>query len=287
MAGIHWGKAHSTVQGRSLRRGRLLLSCTGLLALLLAGCGANANSPTVLAKNQVFVWPYDNSVTSISGNGHGEVLDPAVNTTLMDAPTIAMLYSGLVTFDSSLHVVPDAATWDVDSTGTIYTFHLRHNMHFSDGTPITASDYAYSLDRSLDPTLCTVLDSATYGPNASGACQGSPPPSQSYLGNILGASARLSGTGGTDHSVVGKGDDPQHGVDVIDPYTLRIRLARPVGFFLESLSYSTSYPVEQSLIQKYPNGLWVDHLDEGGCSGPFKIQSYNNGQKLTLVPNPY
>ena len=53
-----------------------------------------------------------------------------------------MLYPGLVTFGSGLQVVPDAATsWDIASGGTVYTFHLRQNMHFSDGTPLTAADY--------------------------------------------------------------------------------------------------------------------------------------------------
>src|SRR5262249_45306556 len=39
-------------------------------------------------------------------------------------------------------------------------------------------------------------------------------------------------------------------------------------------------------IQKYPGGTWVDHLDQGGCSGPFMVKSYGGGQQLTLVPNP-
>ncbi len=44
-------------------------------------------------------------------------------------------------------MVGDAATtWDIDATGTIYTFHLRPNMHFSDGTPLTATDFAYSIN---------------------------------------------------------------------------------------------------------------------------------------------
>ena len=63
-----------------------------------------------------------------------------------------MLYIGLVTFSPNFAITPDAAkTWDVDSTGTIYTFHLRPNLFFSDGKPITAADFAYSIDRAIDP----------------------------------------------------------------------------------------------------------------------------------------
>jgi len=85
---------------------------------------------------------------------HGEILDPAVVLYAEDASTLSMIYAPLVTFDSQLRVIPDAATWEVDNTGKIYTFHLKRNMHFSDGTPLTANDYAYGIDRALDNTLC-------------------------------------------------------------------------------------------------------------------------------------
>ncbi len=38
-------------------------------------------------------------------------------------------------------------------------------MHFSDGTPLTATDFAYSINRALDPHLCDKLDKDTYGPH--------------------------------------------------------------------------------------------------------------------------
>ena len=47
-------------------------------------------------------------------------------------------------------------------------------------------------------------------------------------------------------------------------------------------SRSTDSPAVY-IYDKYPGGLWVDHLDEGGCSGPFKVKSYGNGQQLALV----
>jgi peptide/nickel transport system substrate-binding protein/oligopeptide transport system substrate-binding protein len=45
--------------------------------------------------------------------------------------------------------------------------------------------------------------------------------------------------------------------------------------------------VEKKLIDAYPGGLWAQHLDTGGCSGPFMVHSYGKGTQLTLVPNPY
>jgi peptide/nickel transport system substrate-binding protein/oligopeptide transport system substrate-binding protein len=251
------------------------------VALLLAACGGVTNGPANLARAQVFVWPY----TGGSNIQYDEVLDPATITAAKDSPTASMLYAGLLTFDDQLGVRGDAATtWKVDSTGTVYTFNLRPNMHFSDGTPLTAADYAYSINRALDPTLCTALDANTYGVNAKKPrCS---PIASVYLSYILGADKRIAGQ---VKSIVGQGDDPNHGVDVVDQQTLIIRLTKPVAFFLEALTYPTAYPVEQKLVEdpKNAGGTWVDHLDTGGCSGPFMVKSYGGGKQFALVPNPY
>jgi peptide/nickel transport system substrate-binding protein/oligopeptide transport system substrate-binding protein len=45
-------------------------------------------------------------------------------------------------------------------------------------------------------------------------------------------------------------------------------------------------PLEQSLVDKYPGGNWIYHLNEGGCSGPFMVKSYKQGVELDMVPNP-
>ncbi len=293
MPGWYRARQQASIAARRPQRAfsRMALALAGMLSLLVAACGTGNSGAPALAKNQTFVWPYMNDVESMS---HGEVFDPATITWYVDSTTTSMIYSGLVTFNSTtLQVVPDAATsWDVTSAGKVYTFHLRPNMRFSDGTPLTATDFAYGINRALDPTLCSVADRLTYGPaptqpgqqGGTGACAVI---SATYLNAIQGAGARLAGSGGNDHSMIGQGDDPNHGVDIIDPLTLRIRLAQPSMYFLEALTYPTSYPVEAKLVKQYPGGTWVDHLDQGGCSGPFEVKSYGGGKQLTLVPNPY
>lgn len=254
------------------------LMLIGLAALLISAC-APSTGQAPLAKNQLFIWPYTPLHPADNSIQHDAVLDPAALAFANDSGTIGMLYQGLVTFDSQLQPVPGAATWDVDGGGTIYTFHLNHNLKFSDGSPLTAADYAYSIDRAMDPHLCTTGDAKTYV--ATGNCV---PTAPAYLAAIIGAAERSAGTQAT---IVAQGDNAKFGLNVIDQYTLRIRLTKPVAYFLEALTYPSSYPVEKSLVQKYPGGTWVDHLDEGGCSGPFMVKSYDNGKQLRMVPNPY
>ncbi len=272
---------------------KLLIAVVGLLPLALASCSFGAGSAnSSLAANQTFTWPYNGA----SKIGYGEVLDPATVTDLKDLGTVSMIYTNLVTFKGSgnnLTVVGDAASsWDVDNTGTQYTFHLRPNLRFSDGTPITASDFAYSMQRALNPNLCSTLDSATYGqPNPNndaniGVCSGGPGGNLAvtYLGHILGA-INYNNTG--QGTIIGT--TAAAGLEVIDAQTLRINLDKPIRYFLDALTYPTADVLEKSLLENpsYAGGKWVDHLNTGGCSGPFKVESYGNGSQMTLVPNPY
>jgi oligopeptide transport system substrate-binding protein len=268
---------------------RVGIALVGMVALAVAACAPGGGNQASLAPSQVFTWPYYPSSSVDNSIMHDEMLDPAGLVWANDVGTVNMLYAGLVTYDSGLRVVPYAATWDVSGQGTIYTFHLRHNLYFSDGTPLTAADYAYSIDRALDPNLCTVNDAQAYHiTQTAGGTQGlCLNVGAGYLSYILGAAARELGSGGSDHSVVSQGDDPRHGVNVIDQYTLRIRLTGPYAFFLETMTLPVALPVEKALVDKYPGGTWVDHLDAGGCSGPFKVKSYDGGKQMRMVPNPY
>ncbi|HEY1387890.1 MAG TPA: peptide ABC transporter substrate-binding protein [Ktedonobacterales bacterium] len=278
---------------RRQRRQRVvggLILLAGIVPLLLSACGLQSNTGALLAADQTFVYPYtrgDSSTTTVKD----PVFDPAAIAYAADSTFTSQLYSGLVTFSPDLQVVGDAATsWDVDATGTIYTFHLRPNMHFSDGTPLTATDFAYSINRALAPNLCDGLDRDTYGSpppvaNGSGYCfQGLV---QGYLGHIVGALDYNTGAGS---AVNGEGNNPKTSVNVIDPLTLQIRLDAPIAYFLQALTYPFSYPVEKKLIDRYPNGTWVQHLDEGGTNGPYKVAQYDatsKPQQIILEKNPY
>ena len=241
--------------------GRVVLPLVGVLSLLLTACGQQSGAPP-LAKDQKFVWPFVTSNGSLDLSG--EEFDPSQISSATDFTTASLIYSGLVTIDANLRVAKDLAkSIDIDATGKTYTFHLLSNMTFSDGKPIKAQDFAYSIDRALDPSR-----------NGVGL---------TYLGHILGASDRYAGKIPT---IIANGNNANAGLNVVDDQTLVIHLDQPVGFFLEALTYPTAYVVEKSLIDQYPGGKWVQHLDQGGCSGPFKVKSYGGGKQLSFVPNP-
>jgi peptide/nickel transport system substrate-binding protein len=75
-------------------------------------------------------------------------IDPAVGNDYVGATSLANLYDTLVFPNASGGVDPWLATsWDVSQDGLTYTFHLRQDVKFHDGTPLKASDIVYSYDR--------------------------------------------------------------------------------------------------------------------------------------------
>ncbi len=67
------------------------------------------------------------------------------------------LYDGLVEYDpKTMEPIPSIAeSWELSPDGTEYPFHLRHNAKFSNGDPITANDFVYSLRRGFSPELAS------------------------------------------------------------------------------------------------------------------------------------
>ena len=82
------------------------------------------------------------------------VLDPRAPQDDWATPFLALLHEGLVRFDSTGEVRPAGASrWTVSASGLTYTFHLRPNWRFEDGSRVSASDCARTLDSlfHLDP----------------------------------------------------------------------------------------------------------------------------------------
>lgn len=66
------------------------------------------------------------------------------------------LYNGLIELDSNLEVQPSIAKrWDIAPNGLTYTFIIRDDVRFHNGRTVTASDFAYSFNRIVDPSVAS------------------------------------------------------------------------------------------------------------------------------------
>jgi oligopeptide transport system substrate-binding protein len=227
-----------------------------IMALFLAACGSGGQGSTSTTKastaKQVFVLP-ELGVPDIA------TFDPGLSTDVPSVDAINMVFTGLVELDNNGNVVPYLAQNYTESADHLtYTFHLRPNLKFSDGTPLTSADVAYSIDRALQPA--TKSGTGPY-----------------YLRYIKDATALADGKIKT---IIGDS------IKTPDASTVVITASAPVPFFLDALSYPCSYVLEKSLVQKYGSPGFTDHLEEGGGDGPFKVQSYTHSKQIVFVPNP-
>jgi oligopeptide transport system substrate-binding protein len=241
----------------SKSKAKLLPAFLALIALLVAACGgggsSNSSSGTTKApaSQQVFVYP-EEGVPDIA------TFDPGLSTDAPSIQAIDLVFTGLVQLNDNLQVVPQlASSWSESSDGLTWTFHLRPNLKFSDGTPLTSADVAYSINRALTPA-----EKSTVGP--------------AYL-SLIKDSALLNT--GKISTIIGDS------VLTPDPNTVVIKTSKKASYFLDALTYSCSYVVEKSLIDKYGTN-WTDHLEQGGGDGPFKVSSYIHGKEIDFVPNP-
>ncbi len=243
---------------------KLLPTLLALMALMLAACGGGGSNPAANTtpapqSQQVFrFFGLDSPVTDIA------TFDPAQVQDSESGNAVQMVFTGLVQFDDHLQVQPQLAqSYDKSSDGLTYTFHLRPNLQFSDGTPLTSQDVAYSIDRALSPAINNITDVAP-----------------TYLGLLKDAPAR---TKGTVKSLI------NDSILTPDNSTVVLKLSKPAAYFLGALAYPTSYVVEKSVIDKW--GLkWTDHLSDNGGQGgdsPFMVKSYDHSTGIKMIPNPH
>lgn len=249
------------MQSRKNFRVSLLITLFALTPMLiLSACGkGNAQAPTNLRPAPASQQNYRVPITAKDIN----TLDPGKATDVNSISAIDLVFTGLVSLNVQLNVQPQLAeSWTASPDGLTWTFKLKPNLKFSDGSPLTSADVAYSIDRALSPAVF----------NATGI-------SLTYLGLIKGAAAR---TTGAVPSIIGTG------ILTPDPSTVVINVTTKTAYFLEALSYPTSYVVEKSVFDKWGDKVG-DHLSDNngqGGDGPFKLQSYNHNTGLVFIPNP-
>jgi|YNPMSStandDraft_1061717.scaffolds.fasta_scaffold00020_78 oligopeptide transport system substrate-binding protein len=213
---------------------------TFLMSLVLfAGCGQKA---------RVDVLRYNNGTEP-------QTIDPAIMTGHPEMMIAVQIFEGLTTYDpKTLNPVPGVAeSWNVSSDGLVWTFKLRTNAVWSDGTPITAQTFKYSWLRALDPKTASEYAYQLY-----------------YIKNGEAYNA-------------GKAKAEDVGIKVIDDYTIQVTLENPTPFFLSLTAFPTYMPVPMHVIQKYGD-KWI--LPENlVVNGPFKVKEWLPNQKIVFVKN--
>lgn len=138
-----------------MKKKAISAALAGALAVsLLSACGSSgepqnisdvtsSGSESSSASSETAAEPAANQEMTFVLNNTPDGLDPGVTNNSFAQYVIINCFEGLVTYDESGSVVGGSAeSWDVSEDGTVYTFHLRDGLKWSDGSPLTAQDFA-------------------------------------------------------------------------------------------------------------------------------------------------
>ena len=183
-------------------------------------------------------------------------LDPALSEDAAAGRIINDLFAGLVDFDQQNNPIPGMAeSWNISANGKTYTFHLRDNLKFSDGSRITANDFIYTYRRVVDPKT------------ASG---------HNYL---------LAGVVNGNKIIKGELPPTSLGISAPDAKTVVIQLDHPDANFLNYLTLGTVGVVSQKTISKYASA-WTQ-AQNMVTSGAYVLSEHVVNGHILLTKNPY
>jgi len=230
--------------------------CRSLATVLLAACIAGG-----CRRQQAPQEPEAEQVLRIGSGSEANDLDPAVQASIGEYVLETALYEGLVDIaNDGLTKLPGVAeSWEASADGLTYTFHIRKDAEWSDGSPLTAGDFVYSFNRVFLPALA------------------SPNSVEGYV--IVGAED------------IADGKAAKLGVEAPDPLTFVIHLKHRAPYILDYISGAPFVPVQRAAVERFGGGTqrntpWT-RPGNLVSNGPFMLSAWHPNQDIVLTHNPH
>ncbi|MYL59222.1 peptide ABC transporter substrate-binding protein [Virgibacillus halodenitrificans] len=200
----------------------------------------------------------DEKVVKISAPGEIPGIDPVMADNDFSFNVINQINEGLYRLDKEgkPQLAIAAKEPEVSEDKKVYTFKLREDALWSDGSPVTAHDFEYAWKKVVDPKT-----GAAYGPQLEEI--------------VLNATEIL------------KGDKPVDdlGIEALDDHTLKVTLENGVPFFKELLTTATFFPQPQEYIEEQGEKYATDS-DHALYNGPFVLDDWTGtGMSWTYKKN--
>jgi peptide/nickel transport system substrate-binding protein len=175
-----------------------------------------------------------------------------------DGNVASLLFASLVTVDEKgLPIADLAESWDVSDDELTYTFHLRPDSKFSDGSPLTADDVAFTW---------TILHDKSYDGGF-----------DIFSSQVKGGKAYTEGK--SDHI---------EGIKVIDPQTISVTLEKPNATALLTLGSEVLSKAYYGKDYQFGKLDYIKNLHSNPVgTGPYKLEKFIPGQEVRFVANEY
>ena len=225
------------------------LVAAGILTALIAGNVATAAvvpAGVQLAEKQTLVRNNGSEVQSLDPHKIEGVPESNINRDL---------FEGLLISDVDGKPSPGVAEKWENKDFKVWTFHLRKDAKWSDGTPVTAQDFVYSWQRLANPNTAS--------------------PYASYLqyGHIVNI----------DDIIAGKKPITDLGVKALDDHTFEVTLSEPVPYFYKLLVHSSVSPVPKAAVEKYGD-KWTQPANIV-TNGAYKLKDWVVNERIVLERN--
>lgn len=234
----------------------------GAMVLSMAACGSSAYQETTAAAATEAAGTAAAGETAAAAEATGTVsssdlkvmletpvmsLDPQQATDGTSFEVMANYTDGLTQMDDSgAAIAAVAESWETSDDGLTWTFHLRKDAKWSNGTPVTAKDFVFGWQRAVDPDVASEYAYML-----------------SDIGQVKNAAEIIGGTK----------DKSELGVTAVDDNTLQVELNAPVSYFLSLMYFPTFYPVNEEFFNTCPD-TYGTSPETTLSDGAFVLDSY-------------
>lgn len=231
------------------------------ISSFLSGCYGGESKKTVSEnKPNKTEGKKTEQVLNLAEGGEIPTLDTLGLFDALSSRTMNNIFEGLYRLDEKSKPIPGMAEkYDVSKDGKVYTFHIRTNEKWSNGTPVTAKDFEFAWKRALHPD--------TLSPN-------------SYLFNDIKNAAEIQDK---ESSLYGKVNEL--GIKAVDDHTFQVELKQPIPYFISLITYPLFFPQNKDFVESQGDkyALEVKNLI---YNGPFVLDSWEHEAGWVYKKNP-
>jgi oligopeptide transport system substrate-binding protein len=232
------------------------------LALVAAGCGGNDEEGAGTTATETGGNEAAEQVITVNWGTEPPSLDPGLASDTTSANILLNIMDPLVKLDEDLNPVPSAAqSFETSEDGKTVTFHLRNDLKWTNGDPVTAGDFEYSWKRTVSPELGADYAYQFYG--------------------IVGAQ-EYNGCDPKKDDCAALAD--KMGVKAVDDKTLQVQLTTAQPWFLSQVAHHSFLAVNKKAVDQFGD-KWTEPANII-TNGPFKLAAWQHNSRIDLTKDP-